>query len=68
LHPVRRLRSKTPLALLILAALVLITAPARGDQARAREKVEKAGITFTPEVFLQKVAEGDVHTRRAAGS
>ncbi|HEX5716399.1 MAG TPA: ankyrin repeat domain-containing protein [Thermoanaerobaculia bacterium] len=50
---------KTPLALLALAALVLVTAPARSDQAGAREKLEKEGIAFTPESFLQKVAEGD---------
>lgn len=50
---------KTPLALLTLAALVLVTAPARCDQAGAREKLEKDGIAFTPEAFLQKVAEGD---------
>jgi ankyrin repeat protein len=50
---------KTPLALFTLAALVLVTAPARSDQAGAREKLEKDGIAFTPEAFLQKVAEGD---------
>ena len=50
---------KTPLALLTLAALALVTAPAYSDQAGAREKLEKDGIAFTPEVFLQKVAEGD---------
>ena len=50
---------KTPLALLALAALFLATAPARADQAGAREKLEKAGIAFTPEAFLQKVEEGD---------
>lgn len=49
---------KTPLALLA-AALVLFTAPSRGDQAGAREKLEKDGIAFTPEAFLQKVEEGD---------
>ena len=48
---------KTPLALLI--ALVLVTTPALGDQAGARAKLEKDGIPFTPEAFLQKVAEGD---------
>lgn len=54
---------KTPLALLTLAALVLVAAPARSDQAAAREKLEKDGIAFTPEAFLQKVAEGDAsHT------
>ena len=50
---------KTPLALLTLAALVLVTAPAYSDQAAAREKLQKDGIEFKPEVFLQKVAEGD---------
>jgi len=50
---------KTTLAHLILAALVLATAPAHGDQAGAREKLQKEGIAFTPEAFLQKVAEGD---------
>lgn len=50
---------KTPLALLTLAALVLIAAPARCDQAGARAKLEKDGIAFTPEAFLQKVEEGD---------
>jgi hypothetical protein len=49
---------KTPLALLA-AALVLVTAPSHGDQAGAREKLEKDGIAFTAEAFLQKVAEGD---------
>lgn len=55
---------KTPLALLTLAALVLVTAPAHADQAEAREKLQKDGIAFTPEAFLQKVAEGD--SRHAA--
>jgi ankyrin repeat protein len=50
---------KTPLALLTLAALVLVTAPAHSDPAGAREKLEKDGVAFTPEAFLQKVAEGD---------
>jgi ankyrin repeat protein len=50
---------KTPLAPLILAAFVLAVAPAHGGQAEAREKLEKEGIAFTPEAFLQKVAEGD---------
>ena len=50
---------KTPLALFAVAALVLVTAPARGDQAGAREKLEKDGIALTPEAFLEKVAEGD---------
>jgi ankyrin repeat protein len=50
---------KTPLALLTVAALVLVTAPAQSDQAGARAKLEKDGVAFTPEAFLQKVAEGD---------
>jgi hypothetical protein len=50
---------KTPLALLILAALVLVPVPVRSDPAGAREKLEKDGIAFTPEAFLQKVAAGD---------
>ena len=50
---------KTPLALLTLAVLVLVTIPAHSDQAGAREKLEKDGIAFTPEAFPQKVAEGD---------
>ncbi|MFL6199071.1 MAG: ankyrin repeat domain-containing protein [Thermoanaerobaculia bacterium] len=50
---------KTPLALLTLATLVLATAPAHGDQAGARAKLKEDGIAFTPEAFLQKVAEGD---------
>ena len=52
---------KTPLVLLVIlivAALALVTAPARSDQAGAREKLEKDGIAFTPEAFLQQVAEG----------
>lgn len=50
---------KTPATLLVLAALVLVTAPAHSDQAGAREKLEKDGIAFTPEAFLQTVAAGD---------
>jgi ankyrin repeat protein len=50
---------KTPTALLALAALVLATAPVHSDPAGARGKLEKDGIAFTPEAFLQKVAEGD---------
>ena len=50
---------KTPLAMLALAALLLAVPPARCDQAGAREALEKEGIAFTPEAFLQKVAEGD---------
>ncbi|HSG40744.1 MAG TPA: ankyrin repeat domain-containing protein [Thermoanaerobaculia bacterium] len=50
---------KTSLVLLAFASLLLAVPPARGDQAGAREKLEKEGIAFTPEAFLQKVAEGD---------
>jgi ankyrin repeat protein len=51
---------KTPLVLLLaLASLILITPPAKSDQAGAREKLEKDGVAFTAEAFLQKVAEGD---------
>jgi len=50
---------KTPLAVLALAALFLAAPPARCDQAGARETLAKEGIAFTPEAFLQKVAEGD---------
>ena len=50
---------KTPLTLLTVAALVLATPPAHGDQAGARAKLQEDGIAFTPEAFLQKVAEGD---------
>jgi ankyrin repeat protein len=48
---------KTPLA--VLATLFLAVSPARCDQAGAREALAKEGIAFTPEAFLQKVAEGD---------
>lgn len=50
---------KTSLVLLAFASLLLAAPPVRSDQAGAREKLEKAGIAFTPEAFLQKVAEGD---------
>ena len=50
---------KKPIALLVLAALVLLTSSARGDQAKAREQLEKDGIAFTPEAFLGAVATGD---------
>jgi ankyrin repeat protein len=49
---------KTFCALLLLVSLFLV-APLQADQAGAREKLEKAGIAFTPEAFLQTVAEGD---------
>ena len=49
--------------LAVLAALALTTPSAFGDQAAAREKLKQDGVAFTPEAFLQKVAEGDVaHT------
>lgn len=50
---------KTSLALFALATLFLAVPPARCDQAGAREALAKEGIAFTPEAFLQKVAEGD---------
>jgi len=50
---------KTLLSVLALAALFLAVPPARCDQAGARAALEKEGIAFTPEAFLQKVAEGD---------
>ena len=53
---------KTPLALLLTPlamTALLVTTPVHSDQAGAREKLEKDGIPFTPEAFLQKVAEGD---------
>jgi ankyrin repeat protein len=53
------MKMKTPLAVIALAALSLAVPSARCDQAGARAALEKAGIAFTPEVFLQKVAEGD---------
>jgi uncharacterized protein len=51
---------KTPLALIVLAVLILAAPPLRADQAGARERLEKEGLAFTSEAFLQKVAEGDV--------
>lgn len=51
---------KTSLVLLAFASLLLVARPAHGDQAGARAQLEKEGIAFTPEAFLQKVAEGDV--------
>jgi ankyrin repeat protein len=50
---------KKHLALFVLAALILFAPSARGDQAGAREKLAKDGLAFTPEAFLQTVAEGD---------
>lgn len=50
---------KTLLAPLALAAL-LLSPPATGaDQAAAREQLAKDGVAFTPEAFLQTVAEGN---------
>ena len=51
---------KSPLALLVLAALLLAVPPAHADEAGAREQLKKEGLAFTPEAFLQEVAEGDV--------
>lgn len=51
---------KAPLTLVVLAALILAVPPVHTDQAGARERLEKAGLAFTPEAFLQEVAEGDV--------
>lgn len=49
---------KTPI---LLAALALIPfSAAAGDPAGARAQLEKAGVPFTAEAFLKKVAEGDV--------
>lgn len=57
---------KTPLCLLVFAALLLNTpsadaaeAEATGEQREAREQLAKDGIAITPEAFLQAVAEGD---------
>jgi ankyrin repeat protein len=46
-------------SLLAVAALALAAAPARGDQAAARQKLEKAGLAFTPDAFLEQVARGE---------
>jgi ankyrin repeat protein len=54
------MKTPLPIALFALASLLLVAPPAWSDQAGAREQLEKAGIPFTPEAFLQKVAEGDV--------
>ena len=51
---------KAPFALIVLAALLLAVPPAHADEAGAREQLKKEGLAFTPEAFLQKVAEGDV--------
>jgi hypothetical protein len=47
-------------ALVALASLLVIAPPAWSDPAGARAQLEKEGIPFTPEAFLQKVTEGDV--------
>jgi ankyrin repeat protein len=47
------------LALLTAAALALVAGPLQADPAQARAQLEKQGVAFTPEAFLQKVAEGD---------
>lgn len=55
---------KKAFVLLVLAALTPIASSARGAaEAGAREQLERDGIAFTPEAFLQTVAEGDAkHT------
>ncbi len=51
---------KKTLALLVLAALAPIASSAHGAaEAGAREQLERDGIAFTPEAFLQTVAAGD---------
>jgi len=50
---------KTPLAVVVLAALFLAVPPVRCDQAAARAALEKAGVPFSAEAFLGKVAAGD---------
>ena len=49
---------RTSCVLLLLASFLLV-APLQADQASAREKLEKAGLAFTPEAFLHTVAAGD---------
>lgn len=51
---------KAPLALIVLAAVLLAVPPVQADQAEAREQLKKEGLAFTPEAFLQEVSEGDV--------
>lgn len=47
--------------LLLAAALFPLASPARGAaEASAREQLERDGIAFTPEAFLETVAAGDV--------
>jgi ankyrin repeat protein len=51
---------KKTFVLLLLAALTPIASLARvAAEAGAREQLERDGIAFTPETFLQTVAEGD---------
>lgn len=51
---------RKPLAVLCVLALSILAVPsARADQASARARLEKDGLAFTPEAFLNKVAEGD---------
>jgi ankyrin repeat protein len=53
---------KTPLALLTLAALVLVTAPARSDQAGAREKLETQNapsLEYGRTILFQAVDTGE---------
>lgn len=52
------MKMKTSRALLLFLSLAL-TVPLQADQASAREKLEKAGLAFAPETFLQTVAAGD---------
>lgn len=50
---------KTTLILTVLAALVLVAAPASADRAGARAQLDKDGLAVSPEAFLKAVAEGD---------
>lgn len=45
--------------LLVAAVLALTAGPLHSDPAQARAKLDQSGVAFTPEAFLQKVAEGD---------
>lgn len=51
---------KKSFVLVVLAASILALPSAYADQAGARGQLEKEGLAFTPEAFLQRVAEGDV--------
>ena len=55
------MHDRQPFALLAfaLAAVLVLASPAHSDPAEARKKLEKDGIAFTPEAFLQMVAAGD---------